>query len=293
MTDRDIVGTAVGLTINGEPAIKVFTKSESIMRIPQQLDGIPVEAEATGGFYALTRLEGDAPTRARNNPAKFVGRPVPIGVSTGNAGDCSSGTIAARVMDGGEVFILSNNHVLALENTAPINSDILQPGLANVKCVPIANSIIGKLSAFVPIVFSTSANNTVDAAIAASDVSLLGNATLKKGYGTPQSTIVAAFVDQEVQKNGARSKRTKGKVTAINATILVEYDSGTARFVDQIIVGSSRPFIRAGDSGSLLVTRPGAEPVGLLFAGAKGGRIAIANRIGLVLNALGVSIDGE
>src|SRR5207253_3798534 len=34
MADRNVVGTAVGLTANGQPAIKVFTRSEAIMKIP-------------------------------------------------------------------------------------------------------------------------------------------------------------------------------------------------------------------------------------------------------------------
>lgn len=295
MADRDIVGTAVGLTANGEPAIKVFTKSEAIMRIPAKIEGLPVEVEAIGGFEVVSRPDkGVSPTRAPINPAKFFPRPVPIGVSVGNEGDCSAGTVGARVIDGsGNVFALSNNHVFALENAALLNSAILQPGLANVKCIIAIGNAIGTLANFVPIDFSPSANNTMDAAIASTNVSLLDKATPANGYGTPDSTIVSAFVGQAVQKYGERSRLSRGKVKGINATVLVEYDAGTARFVNQIIVGSSLPFIRSGDSGSLLVTRPGLNPVGLLFAKAKGGRTAVANPVDAVLNAFGVSIDGQ
>src|SRR5437667_349247 len=86
-------------------------------------------------------------------------------------------------------------------------------------------------------------------------------------------------------KYGETTRLTKGQVTEINATVTVEYDSGDARFVDQIVIRSSLRFIGAGDSGSLLVTRPDANPVGLLFAGNKSGRVAIANPIALVLGA--------
>lgn len=55
----------------------------------------------------------------------------------------------------------------------------------------------------------------------------------------------------------------------------------------------ARPFIKAGDSGSLLVTDPDRNPVGLLFAGNGSGQLAIANRIDLVLESFGVAIDGE
>ena len=40
------------------------------------------------------------------------------------------------------------------------------------------------------------------------------------------------------------------------------------RFVDQVVI-SGRKFIKSGDSGSLLVTDPGRESVGLLFAGGE------------------------
>jgi hypothetical protein len=68
---------------------------------------------------------------------------------------------------------------------------------------------------------------------------------------------------------------------------------GTALFVNQIVVYGNKPFIKAGDSGSLLVTDPGRNPVGLLFAGTSSGKYAIANQIDDVLTALGVTIDGE
>jgi hypothetical protein len=96
-----------------------------------------------------------------------------------------------------------------------------------------------------------------------------------------------------VQKYGRTSGLTKGQVTGINATILVGYSSGTARFVDQIVVGSNKPFIKAGDSGSLLVTDPSRNPVGLLYAGSSSGTTAIANPINDVLIAFGVTIDGQ
>jgi len=300
MADRNVVGTAVGLTANGQPAIKVFTRSEAIMKIPTNLEGLPVEVEVTGPFHALGAADKEAApeaVRVPTNPRVTFPRPVPIGVSTGNQNDCSAGTIGARVIDSeGNVYALSNNHVYALENNAPPDSNILQPGLADTLCRVRADRVIGTLTSFVPIEFSTSAENTVDAAIAISDRSLLGNATPKNGYGTPKSATVPVSSDllgQKVQKYGETTRLTRGKVMGIDATVSVEYDSGEAQFVDQIVIRSSLRFIGAGDSGSLLVTKPGANPVGLLFAGNKSGRMAIANPIDRVLSAFGVSIDGR
>ena len=66
-------------------------------------------------------------------------------------GECSAGTIGARVIDSvGYVYALSNNHVYALENTASIGSDVLQPGRYDTNCAIDPNDIIGQLSDFEP-----------------------------------------------------------------------------------------------------------------------------------------------
>jgi hypothetical protein len=299
MAHPDVVGIAAGLTDDGQPAVKVYTKRPGVAGIPDSLEGTAVVVEATGEFFALQQARQGPPSdkgqfgSAAISTTSAWPRPVPIGVSTGNRWECSAGTIGARVKNGTTVYALSNNHVYALENTAPIPSDVLQPGLYDTNCTYNSANVIGTLSAFKPIVFSTSASNTIDAAIAVSSTANLGNATPSNGYGLPKSAIFAASVGQNVQKYGRTSQLTRGQVTGVNATVNVGYGSGTARFVNQIVVGSRRAFIKAGDSGSLLVTDPGRNPVGLLYAGTSSGRTAIANRIDLVLAQFGVTIDGE
>lgn len=289
-----VVGTAVGLGADGNPAVLVLAEKPGLGGIPAALDGVQVEVVITGKIVALKPPAGAGkpPKQAIDPKARFP-RPVPIGVSTGNAGECSAGTIGARVKDAdGNVYALSNNHVYALENKALIGSKVLQPGLYDTGCVYDSNNVIGALSDFVAIDFSGDAN-TVDAAIALSSIANLGNATPSNGYGTPKSTTVAASLGQAVQKYGRTTGLTKGTVTGINATVSVGYSSGTALFKNQIIVQSRKPFIKAGDSGSLLVADPGRESVGLLFAGDATGNYGVANPIDAVLAALGVTIDGE
>ena len=77
----------------------------------------------------------------------------------------------------------------------------------------------------------------------------------------------------------------------INFDVNVGYSKGTGCFRDQIVVESPRrpspAFIKAGDSGSGLVTDDlDANPVGLLYAGNSSGKLAIANHIEDVLDAL-------
>jgi len=304
MAMRGVVGTAAGLTEAGRAAVVVFAKDVAEARgIPENLEGIPVDVRVVGEIFAIPRV-----SRSAINPAGYFTTPVPIGVSTGvSTGnpslDCLAGTISARVKDGtGNVYALSNNHVYALENAVGKKTPpVVQPGLydANPQCSFDPTRVIGYLYKYVTINFSGS-NNTVDAAIASAVISPtptiplgLGNSTPSNGYGTPRSATAKATLFQSVQKYGRTTALTRGTVIGINATINVGYDSGTARFVNQIAIFSSRPFIKPGDSGSLLVTYPGRKPVGLIFAGNASGSYAFANPIGPVLTSFGVTIDGD
>jgi hypothetical protein len=94
-------------------------------------------------------------------------------------------------------------------------------------------------------------------------------------------------------KYGRTTGLTKGRIDAINAIVNIGYDSGVARFVNQIIIKPGL-FSAGGDSGSLIVAQSGTDarkPVGLLFAGSS--VITIANPIGPVLGRFGVTIDGQ
>jgi hypothetical protein len=293
----EVVGTATGLADTGNPAILIFTKRDVPPGVvPASIDGVPTVVKVTG---EITALAG----KGFNNTAVLT-PPVPIGVSTGNIGECSAGTIGARVISGATVYALSNNHVYALENGANIDDRILQPGLYDTQCVLRGNTI-GKLSNFVPILFNntdcpttTATCNTVDAAIAAvsstdTGVLMLGKATPPGGYGIPNSqTYSSPFIGQAVQKYGRTTSLTRGTINGINATVNVSYGTGkNAIFTGQIVIGSGKPFSKAGDSGSLIVTNDSnAYPVGLLFAGGTG--TTIANPIDLVLSKLNVAIDG-
>lgn len=304
---KGVAGTAIGLGARGDWALKVYTVQPGVAGIPERLDGVPVEVEVTGALFALkppaapsrpgTSRRRQAP---RVDPRGYFERPVPIGVSTGNANEVSAGTIACRVKDtAGNVYALSNNHVFARENEAEPGEEILQPGLYDIIYTLGDTDVndhdyrIGILSTFVPIFFDGTLNR-VDAALALSHPAVLGNATPSNGYGSPQSEIASAFVGQAVQKYGRTTALTKGHVSGISATVNVIYWSGTATFTDQIVVRAKKgKFIGAGDSGSLLVSDRGRQPVGLLFAGTSDGRMAIANRIDLVLETFQVTVDGQ
>ncbi len=67
-------------------------------------------------------------------------RPIWLGTSGGNINDigtlyCCAGTLGALVQDSsGNLYILSNNHVLAKTNAGQFGDPIIQPGLIDRGC---------------------------------------------------------------------------------------------------------------------------------------------------------------
>jgi hypothetical protein len=296
MEIEGVVGTATGLGADGAPSVLVLTQTPGVAGIPQQLEGAKVSVRVIGDVRALKHKPGHDKGGGGGDdelpPTARWPRPVPIGISTGHP-DITAGTIGCRVKDAsGTVYALSNNHVYANSNSASIGDNVLQPGTFDGGINPA--DTIGTLFDFAPIVFSTSANNVIDAAIAITTTANLGNATPAAGYGIPKSTTVAPTVGMQVQKFGRTTGKTKGRIDAINATVNVSYGApGTARFVNQLIIIPGA-FSSGGDSGSLIVGAKGKDarkPVGLLFAGST--FVTIANPIDDVLDQFGVTIDGE
>jgi hypothetical protein len=288
-----VLGTAVGLLPNGRAAIRVFVLDATPREIPAALDNVPVEVRVTGRLVA------------HSDPTMRL-RPAPVGFSVGHP-LITAGTIGARVVNAsGQLFALSNNHVLAASNDASIGDPMLQPGPFD---GGTSADRIGTLAAFRSIDFS-GASNVMDAAIALSDATMLGNATpIDDGYGVPGTRIFGdansdrlfddrtQLLNLNVMKYGRTTKLTRGRITGINATVDICYEVliiicvKSARFTDQIVIGQSG-FSDGGDSGSLIVVdNVDRNPVALLFAGST--TETIANRIDLVLNHFDVSIDGS
>ena len=203
-----VVGVALGLNPAGKPSVLVLTAQPGVADIPQTLDaGVPVQVRVTGEIFALCH-NGGGDRRGCNNPPPEPPPPTEgcgdttsrsrtacLGLSTGHPG-ITAGSIGARVIKGGNVYALSNNHVYAASNAAGIGDNVLQPGKFDGGQDPA--DAIGTLADFEPIVFSTSANNEIDAAIALSSTANVGNATPSDGYGTPKINTAAAVLNQQV-----------------------------------------------------------------------------------------------
>ncbi len=316
LSHSGVVATGTAIGPDGEPMVKIFTARAGVTGIPDRLDGLRVKTYMSGRIYAQRGATCEASGDNACQTSERWPLPVPLGVSVGHSG-ITAGTIGARLTDGTNVFILSNNHVLANVNQASIGDSILQPGAFD---GGLADDAIATLSDFEPLRFCTvffiwlicDQTNVIDAAVAISTTADLDVSTPQgeydstPGYGSPSSVIHSAYGDPDVigdeqlaqllglgvQKYGRTTGTTTGTIDAVNATVDVCYDSScslVARFVDQLIILPGT-FSSGGDSGSLIVTNDGVStPVGLLFAGSNTN--TIANRIDLVLDRFGLSID--
>jgi hypothetical protein len=126
--------------------------------------------------------------------------------------------------------------------------------------------------------------------LAATTATKAGNATPCDGYGTPSKTPYPVMIPNlAVKKYGRTTGLTKGVISAVNVTINVGYAGGTAQFTGQVYIATPN-FNGPGDSGSLIVSDAGNQPVALLFAGTS--TATFATPIAPILSRFGVTVDG-
>jgi hypothetical protein len=197
-----------------------------------------------------------------------------------------AGTLGCLVTRAGRRFILSNNHVLAECNAGQVGDDIYHPGPYDGGVPPP----LARLSEFVPLDFS-GGPNAVDAALAqvVQPGSVAPTVRLIGPIGAANATPVAGLL---VKKCGRTTNLTSGYVEGLSEDVPVNYPgAGTAYFEGQIAIrGANVPFSRGGDSGSLVLTAEGNQPVALLFAGDESKALTFASGIAGVFGQLGVTI---
>ena len=227
--------------------------------------------------------------------------PVKLGTTGGNATDsttsgtkitCCSGTLGALVQQGANLFILSNNHVLAKSDTGTAGQAISQPGLVDSNCMP--GPTVAKLTQAAALkpspctgVCTGPAPSNVDAAIAQIVAGQVDTSGSILDLGPAGSTSIAAAppsstlavpsavlgANEGVAKSGRSSGLTCSTLLSISTMVSVDYNVScggakafTSTFNNQVIINGGS-FSSSGDSGSLVATSDTARPVGLLFAG--------------------------
>jgi len=315
---QNVVGVGLGHKISdgedtGELSLVVsVTRKQPVSAlsprdlVPRALDDIRTDVVETGLLRAFPNGPSELGPRDRWRPV------VPPGVSVGHY-MITAGTFGCLVQRGEELFMLSNNHVLANSNECADWDPVLQPGPADGGG---PEDRVARLARYVPLVFETEpsdceiadwvvqllnavggflgsshrvqamriggGDNRVDAALARPlSPNQVTNEIL--GIGVPFG-VGTASLGTPVQKSGRTTGYTTGTITQVDATLRIDYYGPKALFTGQLV---ATPMSQGGDSGSAVLDME-RRVVGLLFAGSEGA--TILNPIHDVLSALDVEL---
>ncbi len=318
MLRQNVVATGIGFkTVAGKPTSELaivcsvdnkrpVSRLQKADIIPTRIHNIPTDVRATGLFRALS-----APT------GRF--RPVPGGSSISHP-EISAGTLGCWVQKGDQLYLLSNNHVIANSNEANIGDLIIQPGSYDGGINP--EDIIAELSDFIPIHFQEEVqNSTSNLTRWITDClngfsKLMGSQTRLKAYRIQKrdnktdcaiakplnaediameilqiGTIAAkkeAELGMHIKKSGRTTGLTTGAIEQTDVTVSVSYGyNKTAVFTDQLLAGAMS---QGGDSGSAVLDLHN-NLVGLLYAGSE--TSTLINRIQNVFDELKITLPDK
>lgn len=282
--------------LNKDFPAKVKTK------LPQTVSGFAIEYKH--GVFGQT---GGLPPAGVGAPSHYLqnGR-IACGSSVGMGGGLGAGTLGALVRVGGDLFGLSNNHVIGRCNYAEGGHPILAPGNIDINPNFLVHPFtIGVFENSAPLLNGSPATVNVKSNLDASLMRIVDESKVSamqgSYYATP-SKVSSLSDGMIVQKVGRTTGHTQGIVTGKIAGyqsipyIVPELQQQFNVFFTEawIVEGVGGPFSDSGDSGSLVVsTDQDGIPVsvGLVFAG--NGTISLIVPLDLILNHFGATIESS
>ena len=256
-----VVGVGVGLNKAGKAVIQVYKLKDDVAGIPSdELEGVAVEQFAR----AASSRERCRPTASRvrcRSASRQVSRTSRPGRSV-----CASRTARTSTR-----CPTTTSSPASTRRASATRSS--QPGVEDGGCDPADR--IGTLAGYQAIDFN-GGNNTMDAAIAVTSAANVGTATPADGYGAPSpSTTHRLDRPWRCRSTAARRAFSRGPsqdATSPSTSVTSRSASSASRRRGSRTRSPSRPgpFSAPGDSGSLIVTQGGNQPVALLFAGGDG-----------------------
>lgn len=272
-----------------ELAIRVFVEEKKDVpeeeKIPEKIDGIKTDVIQRKFVLHPLRLRA-ADIEVKVDAGGYD--PLKGGISIGPCrvidGYVYVGTLGAIAKDNatGHEMLLSNFHVMCVDNNWEVGDKMAQPGLVDSGVCPA--DVVGELQ-------RASLGGKVDCAVAEHTARGFECEIVEVGKVTGTET---ADVGMVVRKRGRTTRLTYGKVDTIDLTVKIDYGDGLGIQIltDQIGIepDSERNtmFGDHGDSGSVVVNDD-CKVVGLYFAGSEDG-YGVANPTQAVLDALNVSI---
>lgn len=224
-------------------------KSQNVSSIPKEIEGVKTDVQPVRFF----------PRTVDDNRY----RPIEGGIATIRHPSDIPGTLGIVIKKGRKLYALTNNHVGANEDvfgvnprTAKVNDPWVQPSTGSPKKDRIAQLYRwNRLRVFSP---SSTSINYYDFAMGKITGSPIGAKVNEikeigkvKGSKDPK-------VGDIVMKRGRTTRKTLGRVIAVNQEVFVRYQGlYDCRFINQVnIVGHPDvdiPFSAPGDSGSIIV----------------------------------------
>lgn len=273
--NSNVLGIGIGIKGAGgeEDCLRVYVSDERAAvcqrLIPPDFSGVPTRIAEVGRFgRSGYRPKSPVDLHAR------LGSPIRVSTTAPNVNEGQRGTLGAVIKDGdGNLYILSCNHVLTVNGRVRTDPDAQ---VVSAEFVGQENPL-GSPGNFVP--FRRDQGNSVDCAVAQiADHSSVHPSFLDDLQMNATAAVYPAG-GMDVEKVGAATGPTKGKIIDIDADLYIDYSFGTFRFDHQIMIdgGSDKleeAFATAGDSGSLVVDSKSKQPTALIYAAS--GRFAVA-----------------
>jgi hypothetical protein len=294
--NTSIVGIGIGKKlINGE-----WTDCLRIYVVQRQPEGLirPVEAIPRGTVIAGVPVDVIQLGPFGRNPLSPVkdtgtdtqpGSPIRVKTELTNINEGARGTLGAVVTDGADTYILSCNHILAVNGRVPSNRDAA--AVVSAEFVGDEKAIASRCE-FVPL--RRNASNLVDCAIAKLNDAKSVRTDFPAGTVRLTSAEVAApRADMIVSKVGAGTGLTRGRIVDCDVDLFVPYSFlDSVRFDHQMMIQSEPEggsFATNGDSGALVVDDDSGQAVGMIFASSGG--FAVATPLETVLAEIGRKVD--
>jgi hypothetical protein len=197
-----------------------------------------------------------------------------------------AGTVGAVVFDAtsGTPMLLSNFHVLCVDQTWQVGDTLTQPGLPDSGDCP--TQVIG-------IIQRASLGGQVDCAVA----TLVGRKYTSQIVEIgPIRGIGEAMLGTRVRKRGRSTALTYGIIDGVGMTVTIDYggEIGPVTFTNQIGIqvdtARSSQLGEAGDSGSLFINE-NQQVVGMFFAGNQERTFGVANPMSAIVDAMHIRLN--
>ncbi|WP_394753846.1 trypsin-like serine protease [Crenothrix sp.] len=247
---------------------------------------VPIRIEESGDFFANIAAPKEISALTADPEYNKRLRPLVAGYSVGTTN--ASGTTGLIVIKNNALYILSNNHVLNLNNSNGFSAT-LQPGAADSGTDPADR--IGRLYQFVKL---KATGNTQDSAIAEPT----SQNSLDPRYGRNKITVPGHYLQFGTGVKVIKAGRTTGDTEAVidsinNQTTTVNYGSygglGSIMFDNCVIIKGANAS-KSGDSGSVWLNKDDNYAMAVNFAGPADGSYSIAFPINWAMQTYGLSV---